>query len=336
MQSIRLDENRIDFAVAWVDGEDAAFRAAMAGYCKTAGEAADCQGARFRDWGLLKYWFRGVEKFAPWAGMIHFVTWGHLPPWLNSAHPKLNIVRHEDYIPREYLPTFSSHTIELNLHRIASLSEKFVYFNDDMFLTAPVEPGDFFKGSLPCDAAVEAPIQFFQRGVRAETIDMAAINRNFAKRRQMMRHFAKWWNPRYGLALAKTFFSLPYGKFLGFLTPHAPSPFLKSTFAEVWEKEGALLNASSRHRFRDMADANQWIFKYWQLASGRFAPRNLKFCRFFEGASELENAAAAIRAGRAKCICWNDSDDISDFAAARSAIQSAFEVILPDKSSFEK
>ena len=26
--------------------------------------------------------------------------------------------KHEDYIPKQYLPTFSSHPIELNMHRI--------------------------------------------------------------------------------------------------------------------------------------------------------------------------------------------------------------------------
>ena len=25
---------------------------------------------RFRDWGLLRYWFRGAECFAPWVNRI--------------------------------------------------------------------------------------------------------------------------------------------------------------------------------------------------------------------------------------------------------------------------
>ena len=25
----------------------------------------------------LKYWFRGVEKFAPWVNKIYFITYGH-------------------------------------------------------------------------------------------------------------------------------------------------------------------------------------------------------------------------------------------------------------------
>ena len=71
-----------------------------------------------------------------------------MPKWLNTNHPKLNIVKHSDYIPSQYLPTFNSHTIELNIHRIKGLSEFFVYFNDDMFLTRRAKPTEFFKNNL--------------------------------------------------------------------------------------------------------------------------------------------------------------------------------------------
>ena len=56
--------------------------------------------------------------------------------------------------PEEYLPTFNSHTIEMNLHRIKGLSEQFVYFNDDMFINKPMKPRDFFVHGKPCDTDV--------------------------------------------------------------------------------------------------------------------------------------------------------------------------------------
>ena len=59
---------------------------------------------------------------------------GHVPKILNLNAPKLHVVRHDEFIPQEYLPTFSSHTIEMNIHRIPGLAEHFVYFNDDMFM----------------------------------------------------------------------------------------------------------------------------------------------------------------------------------------------------------
>lgn len=106
----------------------------------------DSSDLRFRnDFDFLKYWFRGVEKFAPWVNRIFFVTAGHLPDWLNPDHPKLKIIHHSDFIPKEFLPTFNSHTIENNLHRIKELSENFVYFNDDFYLLRKTRPEDFFK-----------------------------------------------------------------------------------------------------------------------------------------------------------------------------------------------
>ena len=98
----------MDFVLIWVDGGDAEWQKEKAKYSGTpVGDAA----ARFRDWGLLKYWFRGVEKFAPWVDKVHFVTCGHTPEWLNLDHPKINFVKHSEYIPEKYLPTFNSHTI---------------------------------------------------------------------------------------------------------------------------------------------------------------------------------------------------------------------------------
>ena len=59
----------------------------------------------------------------------------------------MRIVRHEDYIPGEFLAqTFNSHTIELDFHRIPGLSEQFVYFNDDMFLLQQDKPRTVFPG----------------------------------------------------------------------------------------------------------------------------------------------------------------------------------------------
>lgn len=56
---------------------------------------------------------------------------GQKPERLNENHPKLVLMNHKDYIPSDYLPTFNSQTIKLNLHRIPDLSEKFVLFIDD-------------------------------------------------------------------------------------------------------------------------------------------------------------------------------------------------------------
>ena len=95
---------KIDFVIPWVDGNDEKWRKDKNFYWNEQlgikSEDAN-NNARFRDWENLKYWFRGVEKFAPWVNHIYFVTYGHIPEWLNVNHPKLTIVKHEDYIPKQ-------------------------------------------------------------------------------------------------------------------------------------------------------------------------------------------------------------------------------------------
>ena len=124
----------IDFVLPWVDGADLDWLAQKRKY-ENSGEPmsksdadanADC---RYRDFGLMRYWFRSVERYAPWVRKVFFVTCGQKPEWLDESCPRLRLVNHADYIPADYLPTFQSNTIELNLHRIPGLSERFVLFN---------------------------------------------------------------------------------------------------------------------------------------------------------------------------------------------------------------
>ena len=134
-----MNEFDIDFIIPWVDGSDPEWIKEFNKYAPENSRLSDSRAIRFRDTGLLKYWFRAVEKFAPWVHTVHFVTNGQLPEWINTECPKLHLVKHSDYIPQEYLPVFSSHPIELMMHKIPGLAEHFVYFNDDFFLTAPIK-----------------------------------------------------------------------------------------------------------------------------------------------------------------------------------------------------
>ncbi|MDR2890496.1 MAG: Stealth CR1 domain-containing protein, partial [Alistipes sp.] len=75
----------IDFVVTWVDMDDPEWRVDFAKYsgrATTDNSRNETSEARFRDYGFLKYWFRGVERFAPWVRKIHFVTCGQKPEWL--------------------------------------------------------------------------------------------------------------------------------------------------------------------------------------------------------------------------------------------------------------
>src|SRR5699024_10455529 len=145
--------------------------------------------------------FRAVEEYAPWVNKIHFVTQGHLPKFLKRDHPKLNIVYHEDYIPKEYLPTFSSHPIELNLHRINDLAEKFVYFNDDTYLINSIEPNFFFKNGLPLHTGILRPIVSpnYYHISEVQQNNLGIINQNFCFKKSFKEDLSKLLNLKYGV-----------------------------------------------------------------------------------------------------------------------------------------
>ncbi len=329
----------IDFVVLWVDGNDPEWQAKRNEY---RGDKGDKSTMRYRDWGILKYWFRSIEKNAPWVHKVFFVTCGHYPDWLDLNHPKLEFVKHEDFIPKEWLPTFSSRTIDLNLHRIKGLSEHFVYFNDDMYIVNRLEPEFFFKNGLPRASALmkvrplynidrDHPLWF------APLFCLQVINDNFDKRKTILRHLNKWFSPCYGRGNLVNLYLLPFKDFTGFQGHHLPDAFLKSTYEEIWEAEEERLSEVSSHRFRIPTELNQYVLRYWQFATGKFIPRSGKVgCNL---PIKRENMAAihnALNDPKTKMICLNDDDDQGDdFEEIRAFIDGELAALFPEKSGFE-
>lgn len=331
-------EKPIDFVLTWVDGSDEVWLLEKAKY--SGKESSSVHPFDYQDWGLLPYWFRCVETNAPWVRYIYFVTWGHIPSWLNKNNPKLRIIRHKDFIPKEYLPTFSSHTIELNLHRIPGLSEQFVYFNDDMFLLRKESPGFFFKKGLPCDSAVIRPIAPANKDCIANLMitTTGVINENFSKKQTIREHMAKWFNPRYFPLLVLNFLFIPWGRFVGLYESHLPTSMLKSTFSEVWKKEFDLLDATCKRKFRDFkVDVNQWIMKDWQIASGNFAPRSIKAGKLIaiRSIDDAKQYAGLIESIATPMVCVNDHVTDKSYREAAEIIKNAFNKHYSKKSSFE-
>lgn len=323
----------MDFVIIWVDGNDPEWKKE---FHKYKGWGGDHQEIRFRDWNNLQYWFRGVEKFAPWVENIFFVTCGHYPGWLNLDHPQLHFIKHEDYIPSKYLPTFNSHTIELHLHRIKGLSEQFVYFNDDLFIINSISPERFFKHGNPCDMAV---MNALSGGGAGHIIlnDVEAINKHCKKSEIIHRHFFKWFNYKYGSFIFRNLCLLPWPRFTGFVDPHFPNSYRKSTFTEMWEKEYALLDKTCMSKFRESDNLNQYIMRYWQLVKGDFSPLNVfkdsEYIDLTDGT--IDYIKETIEKQTKSIIVLND-EGVSDFNYAQQAINESFQKIFPEKSQYEK
>ena len=329
----------IDFVMLWVDGGDPAWQAEKRKYSPDAG--SDDSEVRYRDWDLLRYWFRGVEKYAPWVRKIHFVTWGHVPSWLDLDNPKLHFVKHEDYIAAEKLPLFNSSSLEVQLHKIEGLAEHFVYFNDDVFPLKPLRPELFFRNGLPCDMMAFQPVVANPTNPVMSYLFMnnsLILSRHFDKRTCVKKHPGHYFKLGYPLMyFVYNLLEMVFPLFTGFYSVHGPAPFLKSTFEEVWEKEGDALEAVSRSRFRSKDDVSQYLFREWQKLSGNFVPVNVhKYLGYYELSDENETILKAIAGQKKYFVCLNDTNPIDDFEAVQNSVQRAFEVHLGERSSFEK
>lgn len=331
----------IDIVIPWVDGSDPEWireknKKAEELNCSFSSDFSD---VRFRDWDIIRYLFCSIDLYAPWVNTVHFVTWGHLPKWMNPEAPKLHIVNHKDFIPQQYLPTFSSHTIELNMHRIPGLAEHFIYFNDDMLLLRPTKRTDFFKKGLPCDYAVLNVLSSPFRGSVADIAltDIEAINDHFRKNEVIRKHFMRWFHPVYGEKLLRTLWLLPVPLFLNFYWTHTCTSFLKSIFYKVWLYEYDLLDSTCRHPFRTCRDANQWLIREWQLCEGAFIPISPKNRETMSIRNNNDRIRRLLEERKKTVICLNENrgTKFRDVNKTMDELYAMLAQSFPSKSSFE-
>jgi hypothetical protein len=151
----RPSGDAIDVVIAWVDGRDPKHRAKRRQYLADPGEDDKPEWMaqeerRFSDNDEIRFCLRSIRNYAPWVRKIWLVTDDQVPASVDRCRAEadgISIVDHRE-IFRGYerlLPTFNSLAIETMLWRIEGLSDRFLYFNDDMMLVGPVRPTHFFS-----------------------------------------------------------------------------------------------------------------------------------------------------------------------------------------------
>lgn len=327
---------KIDLILPWVDGSDPEWLSELNKYAQEEVEAK-----RYQSWDNLQYVFRGIEKFMPWINKVFFVTYGHIPAWLDTSCDKLRVIKHSDYIPEKYLPTFNSNTIEMNYWRIEELSEHFILFNDDLFPLRPIPENYYFVDGLPCEEAVETHfILKAEKGMDLQmnyacVNNMVILNRNFDKREVVEKNKDKWFSPVYGERLKQNENLTFWNNFESFVYPHEAMPMRKSVLKEIWEKEPEMLDTASRNRFRACSDVTQRLITMWQICSGEFVPTKYQGKLYILDHSNYLEAADDIRNQRYPIISPNESIT-EGFDVLKKEISAALNEILPDKCSFER
>lgn len=340
--------NKIDVVVTWVDGSDEEWLKEKKKYDPVSSKDEDNSNSakRYRDWGLMRYWFRGIEKNMPFINKIFFVTWGHVPEWLNTDNERLVIIKHKDFIPEKYLPTYNSNVIELNLHRIKELSENFILFNDDFFIIDKTSENMFFKNDKPCDMLISTT--YYNYDVSTDfyhTVfnNLGIINKHFGNKWLGWRLVLKWMSPKFGRKnIVKNFDTIMFKRIYGFIDQHFTISHKKSVFKRIWELENSNLDKACMNKFRTPMDFSQWLMRYWNFMTGNFEPVKLyDIGDYYELSDEksLDIICNRINERRRPLLVINDLMDSADdklFSKYKERLIQEFEKIYPDKCSFEK
>ena len=339
MREYSMDTNKIDFVITWGSSDDPEWRKQREYYSAKAGRTIDNSIYRYRGWNLLHYLFRGIEKYASWVNKIYFITNANPPKWMNTNHPKLVVLNDKDVVPPQYMPTFNCYPIEFNFHRIEGLSDKFVYFCDDMFIIDEVYPSHFFRKGLPCDLGVMSAVSHLLPNVYDNTCFMAKalLNQHFDKKKAVRKNLFKWYPPAHPRVALANMRSIRLPKFPGFTLNHLPQIYLKKTYEEIWKHCEEELSRTCASKFRSYGDICPTFIRYWQLASGYFTPCNVyKYGRTFFLCDEIiDETVDCICHQKKRIICLNDGDHVTHFEENKEKLHKAFEIILPDKSSYE-
>lgn len=329
----------IDIVIPWVDEKDSKWQEEKRKY--KAGLALESDNIRFQSWDNLHLWFRTIEKCMPWFNRIFLITCGQVPEFLDLDNPRVRLVSHDEYIPSDYLPTFNSNTIEMNIHRIPDLSENFILFNDDVFPLQPIEENYYFRDDKVCDEAIENIITTgsFTSGLKwqryTQVNNMFIINKYFKKREVQEKYWDKWYCEDYGDRLERTKACSYWFDFPGFYDPHMASAMKKSTLKKLWELEPEQLDTGSKDRFRGYSDVSQYLIRYWQICTGDFYPRRTLGKVFFPTIENYMDVVYAIDNCSYQMISFNENCTAEEFEEIKREINSALLKRFPDKSSFE-
>lgn len=340
---------RIDFVLPWVDATDPEWQACKARYSEEIPlpRESDHGIVRYREIGTLRYVLRGIERFCPWFGRIHLITQGHLPDWLDTDHPRIKIVTHDElYEDPRHLPTFNSSSIEMNLPNLHGVSERFVYLNDDSLIIRPLRPDRFFRGELPVDFLMHGwiPRKHLYQILRDDSAWVKSLNNNVHLINQLFRpedlEESLLFFPEYDLSgkTANWMLRFLWRRYYFFRHWHHPQPYRMETLRDVRRHFHPEMMHCSANRFRSDDDLTQYLYRYYHLAKGAFVPgwygdgyhANLR------EEKDLQGLERVLRGSRFNFVALYDNFEAKSETKMQEGLLEILERHFPGKASFER
>jgi len=285
----------IDYVVPMVFHDDPLWQEDFRKVSRRYDEGDLCYFVRWRSWGTEELLVRCIRRFMPFVRTIYIILAreSQMKEWMDQEG--VTVVYHRDFIPERFLPTFNSCTIEMFLHRIHGLSERFIYGNDDMFPLAPLTEKDFFEDDVPCLHHGERPYpdtpNIFHRLCMAGQQFVAG---------------------EFGKDVSKVLIR----------GGHSLTPMPKSTWEYLWKRGGKEIEASITP-MRDGRNFSQWICPWWHYLSGNYVDR-IPHKSYVSTKNTVEEVVRAIMVSNG-IVCINDNECIDDYMKYGRAVRDALE-----------
>jgi hypothetical protein len=271
---------------------------------------------------------------------VFIVTDDQVPDWLDTSNRRVVIVDHKDIFDnKDYLPSFSSRANEMRLHHINGLAERFLSFNDDLFLGRPTSVSDFFHESGKGKLFTGRKLSRMRPGRLLRESSMVRDNPH----QRAVHNARRVIHEQYGYIANH---DLRHGIKVSNRTVHFE---LESRFPEAFRNTLA-------HQFRDNTGVLIWnLAAYYEMAARGNKPyfikvfrgdlkrysirlvrgkRDYVFVRLYTGSMEkIKGRLIAIRKYRPLMFCINDGP-----GASRERVRLAMDFLeefLPERSECE-
>ena len=300
------DSKDIDIVIPYVDGSDPIW---LSEYTKITGNTI-IEPTRFRDWGTLRYLLRGIAQYMPFVRDVILLVSGdsQIPTWLNQD--TVRVVRHAEFISAEYLPTFNSCTIEAFLFSITKLSNRFIYFNDDIFPISSMRVADFFTENKP-------HLHFTEHLTYKYKETFAEQCRSSLNMITDMLNVEEY----------------PQGELPS--PEHTAIPMIKDSLDKIWASCGDDIR-SSISVVRQSKNINQYLYQFYQYYTGEYVDDICPY-QYIEIEDDLEHVRHTILdPGGLRLLCLNDvGGTVSDYEKTKSELLTIFKQKFPDKCIYE-
>lgn len=313
-QTVNFD---IDLVYLWVDGNDPKWQAKRnATIGGETGTLENCKG-RFANNDELRHSLRSVELYAPWIRKIFIVTDDQTPEWLDTDHPKIQMVDHTEIMPPQSLPNFNATVIEHFLYRIPGLAEHFIFSNDDMFINRPLTPEFFFTPEgMPIIRFNSWRLRkmFLSFKEKFLGIPQSTYNRN-------IRNAVRVVEQKYGIHFD--------GK-----THHNIDAYLKSDCQRTFEAFKEELEPTFVNHKRSMNDIQRNLYSYMALVYKHGTPVYVNQKTSFRLHISNSKRYTKLKQYNPMLFCINDTEKATD--EDREKATAFLRARFPNKSSFEK